>query len=63
MFSRRLAGIENFWRSKSNMITSGIALVFTFGILNLILIGEWKFNANIIKFNFVNDDNNFSILS
>lgn len=49
MFSRQLARIENFWRSKSNMLTAGMALVFTFGILNLILIGEWKFNANIIS--------------
>ena len=49
MFSRLLARIANFWRSKSNMITTSIALVFTFGIVNLILIGEWKFNANIIS--------------
>ncbi|QTQ39311.1 hypothetical protein [Lactobacillus taiwanensis] len=31
------------------MITTSIALVLTFGIVNLILIGEWKFNANIIS--------------
>lgn len=49
MVGRQLANIKKFWKSKNDMLATSIALIVTFGICNLMLIGEFNLEANLIS--------------
>lgn len=49
MCSQRWASIKKFWKSKSNMIATSMAILVTFGIVNFMLIGMFILKANIIS--------------
>lgn len=49
------------WHSKNSMISTIIATTVTFGILNLMLVGEFKTQSRYYKFNSINYNNNFNI--